>query len=266
MNTPNCTCDVPNEAPRWRNGDWRAHVRSAYTRAATQAAAVVTEVVAPAASSGLGCGSPTSFARLAPGEWVLDLGSGAGFDCLAAAVEVGNAGCVVGVDMTPSMVILARRHAAEAGVEIAHFLQAEIEHLPLPDGIFDVVISNCVINLCADKERVLREAWRVLKPGGRLAVADIVAVAPVPSQVQENLASRAACIGGAASRDELLGMLRRAGFESEKLNIGEHSRSLLDGWAPDAGLEQFVAAANIAAAKPGCCGALFNPRLTAIGN
>lgn len=250
MNTPNCTCDVPNEAPRWRNGDWRAHVRSAYTRAATQAAAVVTEVVAPAASSGLGCGSPTSFARLAPGEWVLDLGSGAGFDCLAAAVEVGNAGCVVGVDMTPSMVILARRHAAEAGVEIAHFLQAEIEHLPLPDGIFDVVISNCVINLCADKQRVFAEACRVLKPQGRLAVADIVALAPLPADLQGELALHTGCIAGATALEGLSAMLEEAGFTAVEIDIGRHSRALIESWAPGKPVQHFVATANITAKKP----------------
>jgi len=267
VNTASCTCDVSKELPHAQHDDWRAHVRGVYTRAATQAAVVVSvRVCAPTENSGLGCGSPTSFAGLVPGEWVLDLGSGSGFDCLAAAVEVGNAGRVIGVDMTPAMVSLARRHAAEAGVAIAHFLQGEIEHLPLPDETFDVVISNCVINLCADKERVLRETFRVLKPGGRLAVADIVAVAPVPAAVQEVLEFRTACIGSAAPREELLGMLRRAGFESEKVDIAEHSHSLLCGWAPGAGLEQFLAAANITATRPGRCGAHFNPTSTAIGS
>lgn len=267
VNTATCTCNVPNEWPRARHDDWRAQVRGAYTRAATQAAVVVTDrAVDLTANSGLGCGSPTSFAGLAPGEWVLDLGSGAGFDCLAAAVEVGNAGRVVGIDMTHAMVELARRHAAEAGIAIARFLPGEIENLPLPDETFDVVISNCVINLCADKERVLREAFRVLKPGGRLAVADIVAVATVPAAVREDLASRLACMGAAAPRDELMGMLRRAGFESEKVEIGEHSRLLLRGWAPGAELEQFLAAANITATRPARCGAHFNPTSTAIGS
>ncbi len=265
MNTASRTCDVSYERPHAQHDDWRAHVRGAYTRAATQAAVVVPgRDCAPTASSGLGCGSPTSFARLVPGEWVLDLGSGPGFDCLVAAVEVGNAGCVIGVDMTPAMVSLARRYAAEAGVAIAHFVQGEIEHLPLPDETFDVVISNCVINLCTDKEHVLREAFRVLKPGGRLAVADIVAVAPVPAAVQNDLESRTACIGGTTLRDELLGMLRRTGFESEKVDTAEHSDSLLCGWAPGAGLEQFLAAANITATRPGRCGAHFNPTSAAI--
>lgn len=251
MRTAKGTRQKPDQLRQKRCDELRREVRRTYTRAATLAAAVMTgsRDAFRTPHSGLGCGSPTAFAGLAPGEWVLDLGSGAGFDCLAAAVEVGTGGRVVGIDMTPEMVRLARRHAAEAGVAIVHFVQGEIEHLPFQDGAFDVVISNCVINLCAEKERILTEAFRVLKPGGRVAIADIVALAPLPADVLEDLASHTGCVAGATELESLLGMLRRAGFVSEKVDIGEHSRSLLCAWAPGSGLERFVAAANITAKK-----------------
>jgi ubiquinone/menaquinone biosynthesis C-methylase UbiE len=199
--------------------------------------------------SGLGCGSPIALAGLAPGEWVLDLGSGAGFDCLAAALEVGSRGRVVGIDMTPEMVRLARRHAGDAGVAIVHFLQGEIENLPFADASFDVVVSNCVINLCAEKERVFAEACRVLKPDGRLAVADIVAAAPLPEDVQSDLELHTACMAGATELDSLSRMLGEAGFVSIEIDLGAHSDSLLDDWAPGLDLKRFVAAANISARK-----------------
>ena len=232
----------------------RRSVRETYARAATLAAAVVpgSRAVTCTPHSGLGCGSPTAFAGFSPGEWVLDLGSGAGFDCLAAAVEVGNGGRVVGIDMTPEMVRLARRHAADAGVAIVDFLQAEIECLPFRDATFDVVMSNCVINLCAGKERVLAEACRVLKPNGRLAVADIVAIAPLPASLLADLALHTGCVAGAVQLETLSRMLRRAGFASEAIDIGEHSGALIDAWAPALGFERFVAAANITAMKRRC--------------
>ena len=199
--------------------------------------------------SGLGCGSPTAIAGLAPGEWVLDLGSGAGFDCLAAAVEVGKRGRVVGVDMTPEMLGLARRHAADAGVTIVSFVQAEIEDLPFPDASFDVVISNCVVNLCADKERVFAEACRVLKPQGRLALSDIVATRPLPSAMRDDLALHAGCVAGATPLADLAPLLARAGFAAVQIDVADHSRALLDSWAPDQGFASFVAAANITERK-----------------
>jgi SAM-dependent methyltransferase len=235
-----------------RRDSLRRAVRRTYAQAATVAAAAVPGrrgAVCCTPHSGLGCGSPTVFAGLSPGEWVLDLGSGAGFDCLAAAVEVGSAGRVVGIDMTSEMVRLASRHAADAGVAIASFLQGEIERLPFRNATFDVVMSNCVINLCADKDRIFAEACRVLKPNGRLAVADIVAVAPLPPSVLADLALHAGCISGAAQLQDLSRLLREAGFASEEIDIGEHSRSLLDAWAPDLDLDRFVVAANITARK-----------------
>lgn len=245
------TAQQPDDVPQAQCSPLRALVRKTYARAATEAGAPGSRAIACTPHSGLGCGSPTAFAGLAAGEWVLDLGSGAGFDCLAAAAEVGSGGRVVGVDMTPEMVRLARRHAADAGVAIVHFLLAEIECLPFPDATFDVVMSNCVINLCGQKERVLAEAFRVLKPNGRLAVADIVAVAPLPVAILEDLALYTGCVAGATQRASLSRMLQEAGFASVQIDIGEHSSPLIDGWAPGMDFKRFVAAANITAKKPG---------------
>ncbi|NMG76430.1 methyltransferase domain-containing protein [Aromatoleum diolicum] len=229
----------------------RPLVRKAYADAATKAAAVVPgkRPLACTPHSGLGCGSPTTIAGLTPGDWVLDLGCGAGFDCLAAAVEVGRRGRVVGVDMTPEMVRLASRHARDADVPTVSFVQAEIESLPFPDASFDVVMSNCVINLCADKQRIFAEAWRVLKPGGRLAVADIVAVALLPVELHGELALHTGCVAGATALEGLAAMLREAGFASAEIAIAQHGRSVIDSWAPGRAIQHFVAAANITATK-----------------
>lgn len=199
--------------------------------------------------SGLGCGSPTAFAHLSLGECVLDLGSGSGFDCLAAAIEVGPRGRVVGVDMPPEMVRLARRHATDAGVEVVEYVQAELESLPFPDASFDVVMSNCVINLCADKARVLAEARRVLAPNGRLVASDIVAVPTLPSGLRDDIARHAGCIAGATPLEQLAPLLLEAGFASAEIDIAPHSRSLFDEWAPELEPQRFIAAASIIATK-----------------
>jgi SAM-dependent methyltransferase len=229
----------------------RRRVRETYARAAEVAAAVACGPRAASCvpHSGLGCGSPTMFAGLAPGEWVLDLGSGAGFDCLAAAVEVGSRGRVVGIDFTPEMVRLARRNATQAGAAGATFLQGEIERLPFRGAAFDAVISNCVLNLCADKEAILAEAFRVLKPGGRLAISDIVALAPVPAHVAGDPALHDGCIAGATPLPALRAMLRRAGFVAVEIDLGEHSRALVEAWAPGRDFGGSVAAANVIARK-----------------
>jgi arsenite methyltransferase len=226
---------------------WRSTVRETYARAATRPDDHRRGASCATSHSGLGCGSPIAFAGLAAGEQVLDLGSGAGFDCLAAALEVGRQGRVVGIDMTPEMVRLARRNGRDAGVAGVDFLQGEIERLPFADASFDVVVSNCVINLCQDKARVFAEACRVLKPNGRLAVADIVAVAPLPEVLRQALCD--GCVGGATPLDALPPMLRDAGFESVDIEIAAHSGELLDAWAPEAALERFIAAANVIARK-----------------
>ncbi len=165
------------------------------------------------ANLGLGCGNPIALASLKEGETVLDLGSGAGFDCFLAAGRVGKTGRVIGVDMTPEMVERARENAARDGVENVEFRLGDIEHLPVEDGRVDVIISNCVINLAPDKGRVFREAFRVLKPGGRLMVSDIVLTRPLPDFVRNSAAAYIGCVAGASLKEDYLGAMRQAGFE-----------------------------------------------------
>ena len=161
----------------------------------------------------LGCGNPTALAELREGETVLDLGSGGGIDVLLSARRVGPGGKAYGLDMTDQMLALARANQKKAGVENAEFLQGEIEYIPLPANLVDVVISNCVINLSADKDRVLREAFRVLKPGGRLAVSDVVVRGDVPAEIREHTLLWAGCIAGALQDSDYAAKLASAGFE-----------------------------------------------------
>jgi arsenite methyltransferase len=161
----------------------------------------------------LGCGNPTALAELNPGEIVLDLGSGGGIDVLLSARRVGPTGKAYGLDMTDEMLALARRNQHEAGVENVEFLRGEIEAIPLPDASVDVIISNCVINLSADKRRVLAEAFRVLKPGGRFAVSDIVVRGELPAEVKRNMELWAGCIAGALEEREFESLLVESGFE-----------------------------------------------------
>jgi arsenite methyltransferase len=161
----------------------------------------------------LGCGNPTALAQLAPGETVLDLGSGGGIDVLLSARRVGPAGKAYGLDMTDEMLALARENQRKAGVENVEFLKGEIEAIPLPDETVDVIISNCVINLSGDKDKVLREAFRVLKPGGRFAVSDIVTRGEVPD-IRKNVLAWAGCIAGALEESEYAAKLAGAGFEA----------------------------------------------------
>jgi len=162
----------------------------------------------------LGCGNPTALAQLAPGEVVLDLGSGGGIDVLLSAKRVGPTGKAYGLDMTDEMLALARENQRKAGVGNVEFLKGEIEHIPLPDGSVDVIISNCVINLSADKDRVLREAFRVLKPGGRFAVSDVVTRGEVPEEIRKNILLWAGCVAGALEENEYRAKLAAAGFEA----------------------------------------------------
>ncbi|MBI4216710.1 MAG: arsenite methyltransferase [Chloroflexi bacterium] len=160
-----------------------------------------------------GCGDPTALAELKPGEVVLDLGSGGGIDCLLAAERVGPRGRVIGIDLTPEMVEVARQNAAAVEAKNVEFHLGEIESLPLEEASVDVIISNCVINLSPDKDAVFQEAFRVLRPGGRLAVADIVALGKLPTTVRGSMASWAACVAGALEKEEYLGKIQAAGFE-----------------------------------------------------
>src|SRR3984957_6939329 len=161
----------------------------------------------------LGCGNPTALAELKPGETVLDLGSGGGIDVLLSAKRVGPTGKAYGLDMTDEMLALAHENQRKAGVENVEFLKGEIESIPLPDNSVDVVISNCVINLSVDKEKVLREAFRVLKPGGRFAVSDVVVRGDVPEQVRRSMEMWVGCIAGALQDSEYIGKLAKAGFD-----------------------------------------------------
>jgi SAM-dependent methyltransferase len=169
------------------------------------------------ANLGLGCGNPLLIASLAPGEVVLDLGSGAGFDCFLAAKRVGPTGRVIGVDMTPDMITRARANARKVESHNVEFRLGEIEHLPVADASIDVIMSNCVINLSPDKAAVFREAFRVLRPGGRLAISDMVAVREIPPSMRDDVAALTGCLAGAASVDEIHDALARAGFDEIRL-------------------------------------------------
>jgi len=212
----------------------------------------------------LGCGNPTALIELKPGETVLDLGSGGGIDVLLSAKRVGPTGKAYGLDMTEDMLALARENQQQAGVENVEFLKGEIERIPLPDNSVDVVISNCVINLSADKDRVLREAFRVLKPGGRFAVSDVVVRGEVPDEVRKSMLLWVGCIAGALEEKEYAAKLARAGFarisiEPTRVYSVEDARSFLteagidvDAIAPL--VEGKFMSAFIRATKPaGCC-------------
>ncbi len=177
-------------------------------------AAQALQIPAEALKASLGCGNPTALAQLDAGETVLDLGSGGGIDVLLSAKRVGPSGKAYGLDMTDEMLALARENQRKAGLENVEFLKGEIENIPLPDNSVDVIISNCVINLSADKDSVLREAFRVLKPGGRFAVSDVVVHGDVPAKVRESMQLWVGCIAGALQDEEYSAKLATAGFEA----------------------------------------------------
>jgi SAM-dependent methyltransferase len=209
------------------------------------------------ADMGLGCGTPLAFAALTEGEVVLDLGSGGGIDAFLAGKQVGPTGRVIGVDMTPEMLAKARDNAQRVAASNVEFRLGEIESLPVGDRSVDVVVSNCVINLSPDKTSVFREAFRVLRPGGRLAISDIVTSAPLPEQISEDPAALSGCIAGAPAIADLRASLEAAGFAGIHIDINEASRSFIRNWNPESGAEHFVAAAAIRAVRPagdGCCG------------
>ncbi len=204
------------------------------------------------ANMGLGCGNPVALASLKPGETVVDLGSGGGFDCFLAAKQVGENGRVIGVDMTPEMIGKARKNAKKMSTRNVEFRLGEIEHLPVADNRADLIMSNCVINLSPDKRQVYREAYRILKPGGRLSISDVLATAELPAKFRKNLALVAACVGGAVTFEETKKMLKSVGFQSIKITAHDKSRDLTSAWEPsknDNALD-YVVSAYIEAIKP----------------
>jgi arsenite methyltransferase len=215
-----------------------------------------TESVPEGADLGLGCGNPTAIALLRDGETVLDLGSGGGFDSFIAAKRVGPTGRVIGVDMTADMIARARDNARKVKAENVEFRLGEIEHLPIADSTVDVILSNCVINLSPEKAAVFAEAFRVLKPGGRLAISDVVATAEIPEAMRRQATAIASCISGAAPIAEIEAMLARVGFTQVEIKIAPRSAEIVGGWLP--GIEKLIASATIEARKPGgdekCCG------------
>jgi len=201
------------------------------------------------ADLGLGCGNPLAIASIKPGETVLDLGSGAGFDALLAARQLAGTGRVIGVDMTPAMITKARRNAAKAGFANVEFRLGEIEALPVADATVDLILSNCVINLSPEKPRVFAEAFRVLKAGGRLAIADVVATKPLPGDIREQLPLIGACIGGATPADELRAMLGGAGFTRVEIELKDASRRYISQWGSDPRVADYLVSAIITAWK-----------------
>ena len=207
------------------------------------------ETVPEGANLGLGCGNPQAIAELSLGEIVLDLGSGAGFDCFLAARQVGEIGRVIGVDMTPEMLAKARENAGKGGYDNVEFRLGEIEHLPVADESVDVILSNCVINLSPDKQAVFHDAFRVLKPSGRLAISDVLAIKPLPEKLRDDPALLCGCVAGAATVDEVASMLEEVGFTDVRIEVKPESRAVIAEWFPWTGVEEFVASASIRAVK-----------------
>lgn len=199
---------------------------------------------------GLGCGNPQAIANLKKGETVVDLGSGAGFDCFLAAKQVGESGKVIGIDMTPDMVSKARENAAKGGYSNISFRLGEIEYQPVADNTVDVIISNCVINLSPDKDAVFRDAFRILKPGGRLAISDIVATADLPEEILNDTDLLCGCVSGAARIGDLEEMLADAGFEQIRIRPKDESREFIRQWAEGRKVEDYIVSATIEAIKP----------------
>ena len=208
------------------------------------------------ADMGLGCGNPRAIASIKNGETIIDLGSGGGFDCFLAAAETGESGLVIGIDMTPTMISKARNNAAKGRYNHVEFRLGEIEHMPVANDTIDVIISNCVINLSPDKKQVFSEAFRVLKPGGRLAISDVVASTELPDEIRDDLALYSGCMAGASQISELETILQESGFEKISISPKDESKDFIKDWAPGRGVEEYVLSASIEAVKPGgggCC-------------
>ena len=202
------------------------------------------------ANLGLGCGNPLAIAAMKAGEVVVDLGSGAGFDCLLAARQVGPTGRVIGIDMTHEMLKKARENAIKVGAANVEFRLGELEHLPIADDTADVIISNCVINLVPDKAQVFRETFRVLKSGGRVSVSDVLNIAPLPEDLRADPALLCGCVAGAISAGRTEALLHEAGFSDVEIAVKPESRETVASWAPGRGIEKCVASAMVEARKP----------------
>jgi len=214
------------------------------------------ENVPSGADMGLGCGNPRAIASLQAGEVVVDLGSGGGFDCFLAAQEVGKTGQVIGIDMTPDMLSKARNNAVKGKYSNVEFRLGEIEHLPIANNIANVIISNCVINLSPNKEQVFKEAFRILKLGGRLAISDVVATVELPEEMKNDPALVAGCMGNASLITDLENMIKAAGFEDVQIKPKDESKEFIQDWAPDHNITDYVVSASIEAIKPNrssCC-------------
>lgn len=209
-----------------------------------------TGAVPQGSNLGLGCGNPLAIASLKAGQTVLDLGSGAGFDCFLAARAVGDTGHVIGVDMTHEMLHKARHNAIEGGFANVEFRLGEIEYLPLADQSVDVVISNCVINLSPEKPKVYREAFRALRPGGRLAVSDVVATAVIPDTIKQDMALHSSCLVGASLIEDVEAMLGEAGFCDIRIQPKDESKTFMREWIPGTDITEYVISASISAVKP----------------
>jgi arsenite methyltransferase len=203
------------------------------------------------ADLGLGCGNPLTIADLQRGETVLDLGSGPGLDCFLASDAVGSGGHVIGVDMTPEMISRARDNAESVDATNVEFRLGEIEHLPVADASVDVILSNCVINLAPDKRPVFAEALRVLKPGGRLAIYDIVARGPIPAEARADLDLHASCVSGAIPIGEVEALLAELGYTDVSVTPVDGSRAFIADWAPGSDVSELVVSAQIRARRPG---------------
>lgn len=215
------------------------------------------DLVPEGANLGLGCGNPQAIAEMVPGEVVIDLGAGAGFDAFLASGKVGSNGRVIGIDMTHEMLAKARANSTKGGYKNVEFRLGEIEYMPVADNTGDVIISNCVINLSPNKEQVFKEAFRVLKPGGRVAVSDVVATADFPPEIANDMELLSGCVSGASPVSDIEKWLSDAGFEQISVAVKEESREGIKDWAPGKGIENYVASAIITATKPkakgGCC-------------
>lgn len=207
------------------------------------------ERIPDGANMGLGCGNPEAIANLKEGETVLDLGSGGGIDCFLASPKVGEKGKVIGVDMTPEMISKARRIAEKNHFTNVEFRLGEIENLPVADQSVDVIISNCVINLSPNKARVFKEAYRVLKKGGRLAISDIVLTADLPEELRSDPELLSGCITGASTIGELIYYLEQAGFKNISITPKDESREFIKDWAPEHKVEEYIVSAIIQAEK-----------------